>query len=140
MDQRSPAKGEPMRRSRGLALMRRVVGPLWLRGGFTAILVVPGRRSGRPIPVTLFPIELDGASYVLSQYGVSDWVRNLRAAGQGELRRKGQTQAFTAVEVGEAECDRVYAAFKAKVPKPARRDSDQLPAADHPVFRLEPIA
>lgn len=141
MDQRSRDERAPLTRSRRLALMRRVFGPLWLRGGFTVILVVPGRRTGRPIHVTLYPIELDGMTYLLSQYGVSDWVRNLRAAGRGELRRKGQTHGVTAFEVGDAERDRVYAAFKAKVPKPARRDSDQLPAAaDHPVFRLEPIA
>jgi deazaflavin-dependent oxidoreductase (nitroreductase family) len=140
MDQRSQGGRAPLTRSRGLAFMRRVFGPLWLRGGFTVILIVPGRRTGRPMHVTLYPIELDGTSYLLSQYGVSDWVRNLRAAGRGELRRKGRTQAFKAVEVGDAERDRVYVAFKAMVPKPARRDSDQLPAAaDHPVFRLEPI-
>jgi deazaflavin-dependent oxidoreductase (nitroreductase family) len=121
--------------------MRRVFGLLWLRGGFTVILVVPDRRTGRPIHVTLFPVKVEGASYLLSQYGVSGWVRNLRAAGRGELHRKGRTEAFTAVEVGDAERDRVHAAFQAKVPKPLRRDSDQLPAAaDHPVFRLDPIA
>jgi deazaflavin-dependent oxidoreductase (nitroreductase family) len=120
--------------------MRRVFGPLWLRAGLTVTLVVPGRRTGRPVHVTLYPIDVDGTSYLLSQYGASGWVRNLRAAGRGELRRKGRTEAFTAVEVADAERDRVYAAFLAKVPKPARRDSDQLPAAaDHPVFRMDPI-
>ena len=140
MDQPPPAARAPITRSRALALMRRVFGPLWLRAGLTATLVVPGRRTGRPVHVTLYPIDVDGTSYLLSQYGASGWVRNLRAAGRGELRRKGRTEAFTAVEVADAERDRVYAAFLAKVPKPARRDSDQLPAAaDHPVFRVDPI-
>jgi len=141
MDQPPQAAKAPIARSRGLALMRRVFGPLWLRGGLTVVLVVRDRRTGRPTQVTLFPVEVDGASYLLSQYGLSGWVRNLRAASQCQLRRKGRTEAFTAVEVGDAERDRVYAAFQAKVPKPLRRDSDQLPAAaDHPVFRMDPIA
>lgn len=140
MDQPPQAAKPPITRSRALALLRRVAGPIWLRAGLTAVLEVPGRRTGRPAHVTVFPIEVDGKAYLLSQYGVSDWVRNLRAAGRGELRRKGGSQAFTAVEVGDAERDRVYAAFQAKVPKGARRDSDQLPAAaNHPVFRMDPI-
>jgi hypothetical protein len=76
----------------------------------------------------------------MSQYGVTDWVRNLRAAGRGELRRKGRTEAFTAVEVDGNERDRVIAAFYAKTPKPLRGDFNRLPgAADHPTFRMEPI-
>jgi deazaflavin-dependent oxidoreductase (nitroreductase family) len=121
--------------------MRRVFGPIWLRTGLIVTLSVPDRRTGKAVHVTLYPIEVDGRSYLFSQYGVSNWVRNLRAAGRGELRRKGRAEVFTAVEVADAERDRVYAAFQAKVPKLARRDSDQLPAAaDHPVFRMEPIA
>jgi deazaflavin-dependent oxidoreductase (nitroreductase family) len=141
MDQPPEGPRAPITRSRALALIRRVAGPIWLRAGLTSVLEVRGRRTGQPVHVTLYPIEVDGTTYLLSQYGVSGWVRNLRAAGRGELRRKSQTQVVAAVEVGDAERNRVYAAFKAKVPKPARRDSDQLPAAaDHPVFRLEPIA
>ena len=104
-----------------------------------AVLTVPGRRSGAPIQVTLFPVEVDGSWYLLSQYRVTGWVRNLRAAGRGELRRKGRTETFTAIEVDGDERDRVIAAFHAKTPKPFSRDFDQRPsAADHPTFRMEP--
>jgi deazaflavin-dependent oxidoreductase (nitroreductase family) len=141
MDQAPQAARAPIKRSRALALLRRVAGPIWLRAGLTAILEVRGRRTGQPVHVTLYPIEVDGTLYLLSQYGVSNWVRNLRASGRAELLRKGHSQAFTAVEVGDAERDRVHAVFQAKVPKGARRDSDQLPAAtDHPVFRVDPIS
>lgn len=140
MDQPPQAAEPRIARSRALALLRRVAGPIWLRAGLTAVLEVTGRRTGELVHVTLFPIEVDGTSYLLSQYGVSNWVRNLRSAGRGQLRHKGRSQAFTAVEVGDVERDRVIAAFKAKVPKGARRDSDQLPAAaDHPTFRVDPI-
>jgi len=113
---------------------------MWILAGFAAVLEVPGRRTGAPFQVTLIPWEVDGTWYLLSQYGVTDWVRNLRAAGRGELRRKGRGEAFIAIEVEGNERDRVIAAFTARTPKPFRRDFDQRPgAADHPTFRVEPI-
>ena len=139
MDQRPEVLSAVLSPSRSRALIRRVAGPIWLRIGFVAVLTVPGRRSGAPVQVTLFPVEVDGTWYLLSQYGVTDWVRNLRAAGRGELRRKGRTETFTAIEVDGDERDRVIAAFHAKTPKPFSRDFDQRPsAADHPTFRMEP--
>ena len=118
--------------------MRRLAGPLWARVGFTAVLEVPGRRTGAPRQVTVFPIEVDGTWYLLSQYGACDWVRNLRAAGGGKLRRRGRTEAFGAIEVEGDERDWVIAAFRKKVPKSARVDFERLPTVtDHPTFRLE---
>jgi deazaflavin-dependent oxidoreductase (nitroreductase family) len=139
MDQRPQVVSAALSPSRSLVLIRRVAGPAWLRVGFVAILTVRGRRSGAPVQVTLFPVEVDGTWYLLSQYRVTGWVRNLRAAGRGELRRKGRTETFTAIEVDGDERDRVIAAFHAKTPKPFSRDFDQRPsAADHPTFRMEP--
>lgn len=140
MDQRPQVVSAALSPSRSLALIRRVAGPIWLRIGFVAVLTVPGRRTGAPVQVTLFPVAVAGTWYLLSQYGVTGWVRNLRAAGRGELRRKGRTETFAAIEVDGDERDRVIAAFHAKTPKPFSRDFDQRPsAADHPTFRMEPI-
>jgi deazaflavin-dependent oxidoreductase (nitroreductase family) len=140
MDQRPQVISAPLSPSRAIALIRRVAGPLWLWVGITAVLEVPGRRTGTPLHATLFPVEVDGTWYLLSQYGVTDWVRNLRAAGRGELRRKGRTEAFTAIEVDGAERDRVIAAFHARTPQRFSHDFDQRPgAADHPTFRVEPM-
>ena len=83
------AEVAPIQRSRAIALSRRLLGPIWLRVGFTAVLEVPGRRTGTPHRVALFPIEVDGTWYLLSQYGVSEWVRNLRAAGRGRAAPQG---------------------------------------------------
>lgn len=128
-------------RSRFIAINRRILGPIWLRVGLTAQLELPGRRTGAPHRTALFPVDLDGTTYLLSQYGLSEWVRNLRAAGRGQLRRKGRAATFTAVEVDGAERDRVIAAFNAKTPKPFRADFDQRPdAADHPTFRVDLIS
>jgi deazaflavin-dependent oxidoreductase (nitroreductase family) len=138
MDQRPQVDSAPVPPSRALALIRRIARPIWLRVGLVAVLQVPDRRTGRPVRVTLIPWEVNGTVYLLSQYGVTSWVRNLRAAGRGELRHKGRSEAFNAIEVEADERDRVIAAFHSKTPKPFRRDFEQRPgAADHPAFRVE---
>jgi deazaflavin-dependent oxidoreductase (nitroreductase family) len=132
---------EPRKASRFMVINRRIAGRIWRRVGVTAILEVPGRHTGKPHYATLIPWEVDGVQYLMSQYGVTEWVRNLRAAGRGGLLRKGRTQALNAIEVKGDERDRVIAAFEKRTPKPFRRDFDQRPdAADHPTFRLEPIS
>ena len=141
MDQPPPEAREPLTASRFLVINRRIAGRIWRRTGMTAILEVSGRRTGKPHQVTLIAWEVDGVPYLMSQYGVTAWVRNLRAAGRAELLHKGRTQAVNAIEVDGNERDRVIAAFEKRTPKPFRRDFDQRPdAADHPTFRLEPIA
>ena len=133
------AAAAPLAPSRAMALIRRVNRPIWLRVGMAAVLEVPGRRSGRSREVTLIPWEVDGTSYLMSQYGVTGWVRNLRAAGRGRLRRRKRTEAFRAVEVEGSERDRVIGEFARRTPGPFRRDFDRRPdPADHPTFRMEP--
>jgi deazaflavin-dependent oxidoreductase (nitroreductase family) len=146
MDQRSQVLSAPLPPTRAVAFIRRVAGPIWLRLGIAAVLTVPGRHTGAPLEVTLSPVEVDGDWYLLSFGGVTHWVRNLRAAGRGELRRKGHTEAFTAIEVDGEERDRVIAAYLARLGPikrdldPIKRDFDRcLGAADHPTFRVEPI-
>ena len=136
----SASPAAPFRRSRFIAISRLMFGRIWLRVGMTAQLDVRGRRTGAPHRTVLLPVDVGGTTYLLSQYGVSEWVRNLRAAGLGELRRKGRVASFTAVEVDGAERDRVIATFHAKAPKPFRADYEQRPdPADHPTFRVDPI-
>ena len=67
------------------------------------VLHVRGRRSGewRATPVNL--LGFDGADYLVSPRGQSQWVRNLRVAGGGELRVGRRVQAFTASEVADAD-------------------------------------
>jgi hypothetical protein len=66
-------------------------------------------------------------------------VRNLRAAGQGELRRGRTHEPFRGIEVQSDEHDRVVAAYRERMGWPAREFFAALPdPADHPVFRIEP--
>ena len=125
--------------SRLVALERRLAGPLLLRAGLVVILEVPDSRTGKPRQFRIVPIEVEGVRHVVSLYGVTGWVRSLRASGRAELLRKGVPEAVTAVEVFGDERDRVIAAYLAKIGW-RRRDYDALPdTADHPTFRLQPI-
>jgi deazaflavin-dependent oxidoreductase (nitroreductase family) len=62
-------------------------------------LRVRGRTSGewRTVPVNL--LTVDGTRYLVAPRGVTQWVRNLRAAGAGELRVGRRTEAFQADEL-----------------------------------------
>src|SRR3989304_8874460 len=99
---------------RGAASFRGVAGPIWLRMGVPAVLEVRGRHTGRPIKVTLFPVEVDGSRYVVSFGGLTGWVRNLRAAGGGELHRKGRGESITPVEGDGAERGRALPAYRGR--------------------------
>ena len=119
-------------------VMRYLVNPItvWL-GGPT--LVVRGRRTGRPIRTPVPPISLDGERYLVVGGGETHWVRNLRAAGEGELRRGRKREPFRAQEMTGDERDRVVAAYRARLGRRAQAFFLALPnPADHPVFRIEP--
>jgi len=71
--------------------------------------------------------------------GETHWVRNLRAASEGELRRGRTHEPFQAVEVYGDEHDRVVTAYREHTGWRAREFFTALPdPADHPVFRVEP--
>ena len=115
------------------------------------VLAVKGRKSGawRTTPVNL--LELDGRRYLVSARGQGEWVRNLRAAGTGELRVGRRTEAFAGHELTDDEKVPVLRAYlkrwKAEVGAffngvgPDSTD-DQLRAIapDHPAFEIRAVA
>ncbi|MFC9893439.1 nitroreductase family deazaflavin-dependent oxidoreductase [Nocardia sp. NPDC127579] len=68
------------------------------------LLAVRGRKSGewRTTMVNLMVTD-DGARYLVAPRGHTQWVKNLRAAGGGELRLGRKTEEFTAAEVPDAD-------------------------------------
>ncbi len=67
------------------------------------VLAVKGRSSGqwRTTPVNL--LEHEGRRYLVAPRGVAQWVRNLRAAGTGELRLGRRSEPFRGRELTDEE-------------------------------------
>jgi len=67
------------------------------------MLYVRGRKSGqwRSNPVNV--LTHDGRRYLVAPRGQTQWVRNLRAAGGGELRVGRKVEKFTATELTDAQ-------------------------------------
>jgi hypothetical protein len=64
-------------------------------------LRVRGRVSGewRTTPVNL--LTMDGVDYLVAPRGITQWVRNLRVVGSGELRVGRRVEDFSAVEIAD---------------------------------------
>jgi deazaflavin-dependent oxidoreductase (nitroreductase family) len=114
-------------------------------------LRVRGRTSGewRSNPVNLLTVE--GTRYLVAPRGQTQWVRNLRVAGTGELRVGRRTETFRATEVADDEKVPILRAYlkrwKAEVGVffdgvSADSSDDELRriAPDHPVFELADAA
>ncbi|MFD8747067.1 nitroreductase family deazaflavin-dependent oxidoreductase [Streptomyces sp. NPDC059616] len=69
----------------------------------SAEMSVRGRKSGQMQRVPVNPHTHEGAQYLVSARGHSQWVRNMRAAGGGELRVGRKVREFTAVEIPDDE-------------------------------------
>src|SRR5262249_42983552 len=62
------------------------------------VLAVRGRRSGEWRTTPVNPLTLDGERYLVSPRGNTQWVRNMRVAGGGELRAGRRGEEVTAAE------------------------------------------
>lgn len=64
-------------------------------------LRVQGRKSGqwRTTPMNL--LTVDGQRYLVSPRGITQWVRNVRASGTGELRVGRRVEAFRVDELSD---------------------------------------
>lgn len=67
------------------------------------VLSVRGRKSGqwRSTPVNL--LTVDGQRYLVAPRGHTQWVKNLRATGDGTLRIGRKVEAFRADELADAD-------------------------------------
>jgi deazaflavin-dependent oxidoreductase (nitroreductase family) len=65
------------------------------------LLTVRGRTTGQPRTTPVDLLERNGRRWLVATHGGvrSNWVRNLRAAGEGILTRGRRRQAVTAVEL-----------------------------------------
>jgi deazaflavin-dependent oxidoreductase (nitroreductase family) len=111
------------------------------------VLEVKGRTSGewRSTPVNL--LKHQGNEYLVAPRGQTQWVKNLRASGEGRLRVGRRTQPFTATELADDEKPQLLRAYLKKwkfevgqffggVGPDAPEEELRRIAPDHPVFRL----
>ena len=112
-------------------------------------LRVRGRTSGkwRKTPVNL--LHHDGARYLVAPRGRTQWVRNLEAAGTGELRVGRRVEEFRAVAVADADKAGILRAylhhwkmevgvFFDGVGPDASDEQLSAIAPGYPVFEIEP--
>ncbi|MFE1960221.1 nitroreductase/quinone reductase family protein [Streptomyces sp. NPDC059479] len=69
----------------------------------TAEMSVRGRKSGQMQRIPVNPHTYEGSQYLISARGHSQWVRNMRVAGGGELRVGRRIRTFTATEIPDSE-------------------------------------
>jgi hypothetical protein len=67
------------------------------------VLAVRGRTSGEWRTVPVNPLTIDGVTYLVAPRGVTEWVRNIRVAGGGELRIGRTHRAIAVTEIVEPE-------------------------------------
>jgi deazaflavin-dependent oxidoreductase (nitroreductase family) len=112
-------------------------------------LRVRGRKSGewRKVPVNLLTFE--GTQYLVAPRGHTQWVRNLRVSGTGELRVGRRVESFSATELADDDKVDVLRAYLKRwkvevgvffggVDANASEEELRRIAPDHPVFRLSP--
>jgi len=115
------------------------------------ILYVRGRKSGEWRSTPVNPLSLpDGARYLVAPRGNTQWVRNLRTVGTGELRIGRKTEPFAATEIADDDKPAILRAYlkrwkfevgvffdgvDAKAPEEKLREI----APGYPIFRIGPV-
>jgi deazaflavin-dependent oxidoreductase (nitroreductase family) len=127
---------------------------LGLPMGPNVLLTVRGRVSGLPRSAPVAIAEFGGRRWIIAAYGDVAWVRNLRAAGEGEIRQGRRSEPIRAAELSPADAFAFYRetlpAFVRSLPWFGRRfvgllfrlagpevlDDPAAAAEGHPVFEV----
>ena len=73
--------------------------------GPNTLLTVRGRKTGEPRTTPVALVDTQGRRWVIGTFGETNWVRNLRAAGEATLSVGGQHEAVTAHELTREEAE-----------------------------------
>src|SRR5882757_2312064 len=79
--------------------------------GHFYVLEVRGRKSGKTISLPVDPLDLDGRRYLISPRGESNWVRNVRSAGEVVLARAMRRHRYAVRELPPSERPPVLKAY-----------------------------
>jgi deazaflavin-dependent oxidoreductase (nitroreductase family) len=112
------------------------------------ILEVRGRKSGVPRRTPVNLLGLGGARYLVAPRGHTQWVRNLRAAGEGDLLLGRRREHFHAAEIADADKEEILRGylrrwkwevgqfFSGVGPDSPSAELERI-APDHPIFRID---
>jgi deazaflavin-dependent oxidoreductase (nitroreductase family) len=111
------------------------------------VLEVRGRKTGEPRRTPVNLLTLDGSRYLVAPRGHTQWVRNLRIAGEGELLLGRRRERFVGAELADSDKEPILRAYlkrwKWEVGQffggvDAESSSEELRriAPDHPIFRV----
>jgi deazaflavin-dependent oxidoreductase (nitroreductase family) len=126
--------------------------PMGVRRAPMALLTVRGRKSGLPRTTPVALVAFGSGWLLVSVYGVSDWSRNLEAAGEAEVSTRGETTRVDVRRLPPSEAAPVLQESIAHAPELIRRMTSQYfdaslesplaewerAAVEHPVFVLTP--
>jgi|SRR5215211_2200056 len=112
------------------------------------ILEVRGRTTGQPRRTPVNPLTLDGMRYLVAPRGHTQWVRNLRAGGEGRLLVGRRAEEFTATELTDDDKPPILreylrrwkwevGAFFGGVGPDSSDEELRRIAPDHPIFQVE---
>jgi deazaflavin-dependent oxidoreductase (nitroreductase family) len=113
------------------------------------LLTVQGRKSGQPRTTPVAVVEQDGKRYLFAPYGVVDWVRNVRAAGDATFTRRRRSEQMRAIELPIEEARPVLTRFRDTgnpvlglfgISRSASPEDVERLLADHPIFLLRSSA
>ena len=76
--------------------------------GPNVLLTVRGRTSGEPRTAAVAVAEIDGRRYVIGAYGDVHWVKNLRAAGEADVRIHGKDEHVHAHQLDTADAETFF--------------------------------
>jgi hypothetical protein len=127
--------GDPLAR----VVLARVRGP-------GAVLEVDGTNATRRIPIMIW--GRDGLDYVVGLFGITPWVRDIRAGRSVRIVRGGRARAVHLPELSTEETAEYLRWYLAKYPGQGRRylglekatgtlEEARALAPRHPVFRIE---
>lgn len=138
---------QPNRAARAANALIRWLAELGISIAGTRALSVRGRKTGKRRSVVVNMLTVDGADYLVSPRGTTQWVRNVRAAGLVEVGPRWRRRQIRATEVADAQkpellrryLDRWYWEVKGHIAGLMRDSSDEdlrVAAPSIPVFAL----
>lgn len=105
---------EPNRAARSANAAIRWLAELGISIAGTRALRVRGRKSGKPRPVVINLLTVDGVDYLVSPRGNTQWARNVRAAGVVEVGPRWRRRRLLATELGDADKPEVLQRYLAR--------------------------